>query len=128
MSQPISGKSGFVKIGDDTVAEVTKWSFVKQAASSRYASSSTGGFKRSIAGVKSGNGQIEFKFDMAADSPLVEGAAVTLLLYLDATHFYSVPAIITRVEVEVDIDSGDVISGAARFDTDGAWEEPVLGA
>jgi hypothetical protein len=127
MSQPISGKNGFVKVGDDTVAEVTKWSFVKQAASSRYASSSTGGFKRSVAGVKSGSGQIEFKFDMAADSPLVEGAAVTLLLYLDASHFYSVPAIVTRIEVEVDIDSGDVIGGAAHFDTDGAWEEPVLG-
>jgi hypothetical protein len=116
-----------VKIGDATVAEVTKWSFIKQAASSRYASSSTGGFKRSIAGVKSGNGQIEFKFDMAADSPLAEGAAVTLLLYLDVTHFYSVPAIITRVEVEVNIDTGDVIAGAANFDTDGAWEELTLG-
>ena len=126
MSQPISGKSGFVKVGDSTVAEVTKWSFIKQAASSRYASSSTGGFKRSIAGVKSGSGQIEFKFDMAADSPLVEGAAVTLLLYLDATHFYSVPAIVTRVEVEVNIDSGDVIAGATNFDTDGAWDEPTF--
>jgi hypothetical protein len=126
MSQPISGKSGFVKVGDATVAEVTKWSFIKQAASSRYASSSSGGFKRSIAGVKSGSGQIEFKFDMAADSPLVEGAAVTLLLYLDATHFYSVPAIVTRVEVEVNIDSGDVIGGTANFDTDGAWDEPTF--
>jgi hypothetical protein len=57
---------------------------------------------------------------------LVEGAAVTLLLYLDATHFYSVPAIITRVEVEVNIDSGDVIGGTANFDTDGAWDEPTF--
>jgi hypothetical protein len=126
MSQPISGKSGFVKIGDDPIAEVTKWSFTKQANSSRYASSSSGGFKRSVAGVKSGSGEIEFKFDMSAASPLVEGAAVTLLLYLDASHFYSVPAIVTRIEVEVDIDTGDVISGSAHFDTDGAWMEPVL--
>src|SRR5438105_1414645 len=100
MSQPISGKSGLVKIGSNAVAEVTRWAFTKQANSSRYASSSTGGFKRSIAGVKSGSGEIEFKFDIAAASPLVEGAAVTLLLYLDATHFYSVPAIVTRLEVE----------------------------
>ncbi|HEV2970691.1 MAG TPA: hypothetical protein VGY55_12040 [Pirellulales bacterium] len=126
MSQPISGKNGFVKVGAVTVAEVTKWSFTKQANSSRYASSGTGGFKRSIPGVKSGSGDVEFKFDLAAASPLVEGAAVTLLLYLDATHFYSVPAIVTRVEVEVDIDSGDVIGGAAHFDSDGAWTEPVL--
>ena len=127
MSQPISGKSGFVKIGDDPVAEVTKWTFTKQANSSRYASSSSGGFKRSVPGVKSGSGEIEFKFDIAEASPLVEGAAVTLLLYLDAAHFYSVPAIVTRLEVEVDIDSGDVIGGSAHFETDGAWTEPVLG-
>ncbi len=126
MSQPISGKSGLVKIGDDPVAEVTNWSFTKQANSSRYASSSSGGFKRSVAGVKSGSGEIEFKFDIDAASPLVEGAAVTLLLYLDATHFYSVPAIVTRIEVEVDIDTGDVISGSAHFETDGAWTEPSL--
>ncbi len=127
MSQPISGKSGFVKIGDDAVAEVTRWSFAKQAHSSRYASSSTGGFTRSIPGVKSGSGEIEFAFDIAAAGPLVEGAAVTLQLYLDATHFYSVPAIVTGLEVEVDIDSGAVIAGTARFDTDGAWTEPDLG-
>lgn len=126
MSQPISGKSGFVKIGATVVAEVTKWTFTKQARSSRYASSATGGFKRSLPGVKSGSGEIQFKFDMAAASPLVEGAAVTLLLYLDATHCYTVPAVVTQLQVEVDIDSGDAIGGAARFDTDGAWTEPTL--
>ncbi len=126
MSQPISGKNGLVKIGSTAVAEVTKWSFTKQAGSSRYASSSTGGFKRSVPGVKSGSGEIQFKFDTSAASPLVEGAAVTLLLYLDATRFYSVPAIVTQVHVDVDIDSGDAIGGAARFDSDGAWSEPSL--
>ncbi len=126
MSQPISGKNGLIKIGGNAVAEVTRWTFTKQANSSRYASSGTGGFKRSLPGVKSGGGEIQFKFDIAAASPLAEGAMVTLLLHLDATHYYTVPAIITRFEVEVDIDSGDVIGGSARFDTDGAWTEPTL--
>ncbi len=126
MSQPASGKNGLVKVGSTAVAEVTQWTFTKEAASSRYASSSTGGFKRSLPGVRSGNGQIEFKFDMAAASLLVEGASVTLLLYLDATHYYTVPAIITQFKVDVNIDTGEVIGGSANFDTDGAWTEPTL--
>ena len=79
-----------------------------------------------IQAARSGNGQIEFKFDMAAASLLVEGASVTLLLYLDATHYYTVPAIITQFKVDVNIDTGEVIGGSANFDTDGAWTEPTL--
>lgn len=125
-TQPISGKSGKVLIGATAVAEVTKWRFDKEAFARRYASSATGGFKRTLSGVQSGSGTIEFKFDMTAASPLVQGAAVTLLLYLDASHFYSVPAVVTGVKVEVDIDGGDVIGGVAAFDTDGPWTEPTL--
>jgi len=123
---PISGKNGQVLISSSPVAEVTKWIFNKESASSRYASSSTGGFKRSLSGVKSGSGAIQFKFDMSAGSPIVEGSSVTLLLYLDSTHFYSVPALIKTFKVEVNIDTGDVIGGVADFDTDGAWTEPTL--
>jgi hypothetical protein len=115
-----------VLIGSAAVAEVTKWMFDKLSVSSRYASSSTGGFKRSLSGVKSGSGAIQFKFDLSAGSPIVEGSAVTLLLYLDATHFYTVPALIKTFKVEVNIDSGEVIGGVADFDTDGAWTEPSL--
>lgn len=125
-SQPISGKNGQVLIGSSAVAEVTKWIFNKETVSSRHASSSTGGFKRSLSGVRSGSGTIQFKFDLSAGSPIVEGSAVTLLLYLDSSHFYSVPALIKTFKVEVNIDTGDVIGGVADFDTDGAWTEPSL--
>jgi hypothetical protein len=125
-TQPISGKNGKVLIGSAAVAEVTKWIFNKESVSSRYASSSTGGFKRSLAGVRSGSGTIQFKFDLAAGSPIIEGTAATLLLYLDATQFYSVPALIKTFKVEVNIDTGEVIGGVAEFDTDGTWNEPAL--
>jgi hypothetical protein len=125
-TQPISGKNGQVLIGSAPVAEVTKWLFNKESVSSRYASSATGGFKRSLSGVKSGSGAIQFKFDLSAGSPIVEGSAVTLLLHLDATHFYTVPALVKTFKVEVNIDTGEVIGGVADFDTDGAWTEPSL--
>ena len=91
-----------------------------------YASNATGGCKRTLPGVQSGVGMIEFKWDTAAASPLSQGAAVTLLLYLDATHYYSVPAVVTTIKLLIDIDTGQPIGGAADFETDGPWTEPTF--
>jgi len=126
MSEPISGKDGKVLAGSAVVAEVTRWRFQKDAATRRYASNATGGSKRSLPGVQSGGGTIEFKFDLSAPSPVAQGTAVTLLLYLDATHFYSVPAVVKTVKLLVDIDTGEAIGGTTEFETDGPWTEPTL--
>jgi len=126
-TRPVSGKSGQVLIGSASIGEVTKWSATFEAVSSRYASSATGGYKASIPGVKAGSGSIDFKLDTLAASPVLEGASVTLLLYVDSTHFYTVPAVIKNFKVEVNIDSGEVVGGSADFDTNGAWTEPTWG-
>jgi len=120
-----SGKSGSVQVSNTTIGEVTRWTFDKGVNSGRFASSASGGYKRSVGGVKSGNGSISMKFDYAAAAGVKEGSAVTLQLYLDtSTHFYSVPALVTRMEVMVDIDNGEPTSVEFNFDTDGAWSEP----
>lgn len=121
-----SGKDGKILIGSTPVADITAWEFNKEAHTTRYGSSSTGGFKKSLAGVKMGEGSIEFKWDSAAASPLVEGGSVTLKLYLNASEFFSVPAVIKHFKVRVDIDNGEVTAGVAAFETDGAWTEPTL--
>ena len=126
-TSPVSGKSGKVLIGSNSIGEVTKWSATFEASSSRYASSATGGYKASLSGVKSGSGSIDFKLDTLAASAVLEGASATLLLYVDATHFYTVPATIKNFKVEVNIDSGEVVGAAADFDTNGAWTEPTWG-
>lgn len=121
-----SGKLGTVKIGSTAVADITHWEFDKEAYASRYASNSTGGFKATVAGVKMGRGQIEGKWDSSAASPIVEGTAATLLLYLNDTEFFSVPAIVRRFKLVVDIDNGEVTGFTADFETNGAWTEPTL--
>ena len=55
-----------------------------------------------------------------------EGSSVTLLLYLDGSRFYSVPAVIDSIKMSVEIDRGDLIGGAAEFSTDGAWTKPTF--
>src|SRR5688500_10666420 len=121
-----SGKNGTVKIGATPIADVTRWTFDKEALTSRYASNSTAGFKATVAGVKQGSGQIEAKWDSAAASPITEGTSVTLLLFLNVTENFSVPAIIKNFKLLVDIDNGEVTGFTADFETNGAWTEPTL--
>lgn len=122
----LSGKDGKVMIGGVALADITGWSLETTSANPAYASSSTGGYKKRLAGVKDAKGRMTFKLN-AADpitDDLNEGDSVTLLLYLNATKFYSVPAIIDALRLEVDIDSGQVVCGVAEFSANGAWTKP----
>lgn len=123
----ISGKNGKVMIGSTTLADITKWDFTPTSNNPSYASSATGGFKTRRAGVKDGSGSLDFKLDLA--DPITddfdEGSAVTLLLYIDATRFHTVPAIIDSIAWSVDINDGDVVGGTAQFSITGAWTKPT---
>lgn len=113
-------------IGSTPIADITSWELNKEAVTSRYGSSSTSGYKKTLPGSKMGAGTIEFKWDGGAVSPIVEGTVVTLKLYTNATEFFTVPSVIKTFRVKVDIDDGSVTSGTAQFETDGAWTEPTL--
>src|SRR5262245_22728997 len=106
-----TGDDGKVVIGGTPLADITAGSLETAARSVSYASSASGGFRRRLPGVKEGRGQIRFQMDVA--NPLTnqfdEGTAVTLLLYLDATRFYTVPAVIDSLRIDVDIDGGELI-------------------
>lgn len=113
----ISGKNGLVKIGSTTLADITKWNLTTTASNPAYASSATQGWRTRREGVRDARGEMRFKLDFA--DPITddfdEGSAVTLLLYLDAARFYTVPAIIDSLSWEVDINTGEVIGGTAEF-------------
>lgn len=123
----ISGKDGKIMIGATKIADITRWNFKTTADTTRYASSATNGYKKSVAGSKSGDGSIEFKLDMA--DPITddfdEGDEVILLLHLDETRYYTVPATIKDIDIGVTIDGGEVIAGTANFESNGAWTKPT---
>ena len=60
----------------------------------------------------------------AAGVQLTEGTSATLKLYLNATIYFTVPAIIDDVSYEVDINDGDVVGGSANFSCNGARTNP----
>jgi hypothetical protein len=123
----ISGKNGRIKIGSTTLADITLWQLVTRAGNPAYASSATQGWKTRREGVRDASGTVRFKLDLA--DPITddfdEGDPVTLLLYLDATRFYTVPAIIDSLAWEVDINDGDVIGGVAEFSATGPITKPT---
>lgn len=124
----LSGKDGKVVYdgggGDTTIADITDWKFHTKAANVAYASSSTSGFTKRLAGIKDGAGNVTGKVQDDAVPDLAAGAAVTMKLYIDATHFYTVPAVIDEFQLQVDVATGKVEAWTADFSTDGAWTEP----
>ena len=123
-----SGKDGKVMIGSTTLASITHWKLRTFAQNPAHASSATGGVKTRNPGVKDASGEISFLLDFTdpITDQLEEGALVTLKLYLDATKFYSVPAIIDAIEFsDVDMDDGRTIGGTAKFSGTGPVVKPV---
>ena len=125
-SGAFSGKDGKVRIGASDLAEITGWTFNPTSNNPSWASSSTGGYKTRVAGVKDGSGSIEGKYDKTdpIDDSIKEGDCVTLELFQDATRKFIVPAIIEGMTFEQDMDDGEVVSWSADFATTGAWTYP----
>ena len=125
-----SGKDGQVLRDSTTLADVTRWRLKTTANNRAYASSATGGHKRRLRGVKDGGGDFAFLLNRAdpVTGQLAEGDLVTLKLYVDTTNFFTVPAIIDSLSLEVDVSSGDVVGGTAEFSADGAWTKPTFGS
>ena len=121
-----SGKDGKVNDGTSDIADITRWTFTKTSNNPAYASSSSAGFRKRVAGVKDGSGAIEGKYQNDTAPILDEGEEVTVKLYVDTTHFYSVPVIIDSFQLETDIDRGEVVGWSADFSTNGAWTEPTF--
>lgn len=123
----ISGKNGKIMIGSSNLTDCTGWTFDREVEIHKYGSCSSNGFKKKVDGTKDGMGTISGKYD--PDDPIEdyieEGDHVTLLLYVDASKFYSVPAIIAKLSVKVDVDSGEPVSWDADFEADGQWTLPA---
>lgn len=122
-ARPFSGKSG----GVTGIAEVTKWSATHEANVWTGGTSSSGGWQRAVAGVEKFSGSIEAKFQDAGDATLDVGQIVELTLVTDdgGTPIGSLSgdALITSIDYEVDIETGDPVGFTANFESDGEWDK-----
>jgi hypothetical protein len=122
-----SGKDGTVKIASTDVAEIRNWKFNPKSNNPKYASNKTSGYKRTVAGVKEASGSMSGAWDHSIDFLAVVdvGTSVTLKLYTDLTHFFSVPSVIDDCSINVDVDNGEIVSWDSNFSANGAWANPA---
>jgi hypothetical protein len=122
----LSGKNGKVLRGGAAVGEVTRWRLWTEAELVQYASSATGGFRRTLPGAKHGHGDLAFLLngDLLLTDTLAVGDQVMLELYVDAARYFLAPAVIGKLDMTTDVSSGEAISGTVQFTTDGPWQVP----
>ena len=101
----ISGKDGTVSVGG-SVGDATSWSISLTSNNPSWASSTTSGYKSRVAGIKDTTGSYSAKFSAAIPSPGDEAAAT---FSLSGSGGYTLDIIIDAVNVEVDMDDGDIV-------------------
>lgn len=123
----ISGINGTLHVGASELLEVQEWKLTRKVAGQQYASNNTNGFKKAVAGVKSGT--VEFKgiYDpsIPPDDFFDVGDLVTVKGYVDATNFYTIPMLVEELDLTVDFDEGKIVEWSAKGPTNGAWTEPT---
>lgn len=124
----MSGTLAKVMIGASTLVECTGWTYTRSAILHAYASCNTSGYKKRVKGTMDSSGTLKGMFD---ESNFIEdyfgvGDAVTLLLYINGTDYWSQPAMIETLEIETDVDEGALIPWSSSWSGNGAWSSSGL--
>lgn len=126
MATHVSGKDGMVKVGSTKLPSIRKWSLNLKSNNPKFATSDAAGHKVSVAGVKDGEVSFEAVLDTTdvIYSTYKPGTLVTLLLYENATRYWTVPARIESIAGECDINDGGELVVPYTASTYGAWTYP----
>jgi hypothetical protein len=105
----IAGKGASVKIGANTVAELDTWEYnptIDLIEKTPFLANS----KTHQAGLADGSGSLKGRHDqtdtngqVALRTAMLAGTQVTMLLYVDGTHKYTVPTLIKSMPVKVGV-------------------------
>jgi len=105
------------------LVECTGWTLDRKVAAHRYASNTSNGYKRAVAGVKSADGTAKGMYDPADAfwSKIAEGTDIWLRLYVDPDRFFMVRAMVESLKINEDFNEGDVVSWDMSFVSNGRW-------
>lgn len=129
---PVSGKDGSFKISTTKKAEITAWTLVENAVTTRFGSSESAGYQKSEPGSLSADGSFEAKWDSTAstggNSAYAVGSKISdLRLYLDATHYYAfASATVKSCRTVCDVNTGAVIGISVTFENNGTYSQPTF--
>jgi predicted secreted protein len=119
---PFTGKSMTFKTGS-TPAEVDhtgKWELTIGGASAKYATNSTGGWRKTTVGVGEWSGTVTVMLHAGGAQPLARGDEVAAQFHADSDDYISGTIVITEVgPITFDADSGDPVAIDYAFDGQG---------
>lgn len=116
-----SGQYADVKIGSTSLVECTRWDMDESVVEHVYSSCATGGYRKRVTGPQDKAGTIEGIFDPASPihSQIAPGDQVTLLLYVSATVYHSIPAVILTLNHGGEVENGDPLRWRATWGLNG---------
>jgi len=120
---PFTGKSMTFKSGATPAAQdhVGKWELTIGGASGKFATNSTGGFRKTTIGVGEYSGSVTILLHDGGGMPYARGDEVAAQFHADADDYISGTIIITEVgPITLDADSGDPVAIDYKFDGQGA--------
>lgn len=119
---PISGKSGTLKINTTEAKNITNWKIAKKAASSRFATNTSNGWKRTVAGTSDWTGSFEQKVTAGTPIPIKVGQAYPMTFHIDKTptDYYSGTGVVTQIDgPEADMNDGKELGYSVTVEGDG---------
>ena len=107
----------------ENIIDCSRWTMTRKVKVYPYASCSTNGNTARITGTRDATGTLEGYTDDALhiSTFIQEGDAVALRLYLNAVNFWDVPAVITEVSEEANVEEGSILKWTASWEADGTY-------
>ncbi len=117
----LSGKDGTVYKGGTPLVPLSAWRLALKCETYAYSTNDSGGAMRRVAGATDCKGRLRIALAEGQSCPLAPGQSVALQLHVDATgqNYYELPAVIERVELAVELSSGEPLAYEAAFAANG---------
>jgi hypothetical protein len=123
----LAGRGGSVKIGANTVAEIEEWNYTPTADlydKTKFLDTSHNHLLTLLDGTGSFKGrhdQTDTNGQVSLRTSFLAGTQVTLLLYVNATNKYTVPALIKSHAIKAAVDGAVEVDIAFQQDGDATY-------
>lgn len=127
----LSGKNGTLYLLGNEITPTSNWSVSISGNLKAYGANNTGGWKRRVAGTFDWTGAFEVKVDDTSGTaacPVIRGGIYDALFYVNAPtspnpSYYAGQIMIATIDVDDDIDDGEILAFAVTWEGHGAMEE-----
>lgn len=120
----MSGKDGKVTFSAVVIVDTLSWTLTKTTNAKSYGSNATSGGTRRVAGRTDWTGSFTFAMQSGVEE-ITEGSSAAIILNINATKTFTGTAMIETVAYNVDVNTGDIITGTATFGSNGAITGPI---